>query len=624
MSATAPGATLGRYTLKRKLGEGTFAEVWRATEQGDLGFRAEVALKILRPTRQAADELAALLKEASICAALRHPNIVGVRRVVEHDGLVLVVMELVEGGTLTDLMERTSAQGLILPRSVVLDIGIDLARGLAHAWGGAREDGTTFGVVHRDLKPANILLARSGEAQIADFGIARAAGDATATAAGMLKGTPAYIAPEIWQGGRDFCPAVDLFAVGCILFELATLRRLFGGDSIVELFASVAHGDAAEDVAPVRERFPALAPVLERLLQRDPARRLQSAGELEELLVRIRAEVYEGLDVTAFVELLDVVQGKRSTIAPPLLRRGPATDEDWERARLRALEVEAALADTVDVGAVDAPEERPTPTTPPVQQRTPGTTRLMPRSGRGAASGWWRRFIGPPGAIVVAAVILVVAIVVFRAPGERRASAPLEAEDASPPEEVAGEVGTVERAHDAAGFDNSLAEGAPTERAGLSAGSHAPTISGGRRGGAEHRADAGRAGSEAREGAPQPPPDEAVTPASLPVVPAPSPAAIAVPPTPTPVAGPGCLVFQSVPAGAQVWVDGEVTGLRARSGTGASIERTAGPVRVQMGVRGEPAAELTVTVRAGRRHVVRCDLARGTGCEVSSMTGTCR
>ena len=624
MTATAPGAALGRYTLRSKLGEGTFAEVWRATEQGDLGFRAEVALKILRPTRQAADELAALLKEASICAELRHPNIVGVRRVVEHDGLVLVVMELVEGGTLTDLMQRTSAQGLSLPRSVVVDIGIDLARGLAHAWGGAREDGTTFGVVHRDLKPANILLARSGEAQIADFGIARAAGDATATAAGMLKGTPAYIAPEIWQGGRDFRPAVDLFAVGCILFELVTLRRLFDGDSIVELFASVAHGDAAEDTAPVRERFPALAPVLERLLQRDPARRLQSAGELEELLAQIRAEVYEGLDVTAFVELLDVVQGKRSTIAPPLLRRGPATDEDWERARLRALEVEAALADTVDVGAVDAPEERSTPPSTPERRRAPGTTRLMPGPRRSSPRGRTRSLLVVSGATLVGAAVLVVAILAFRAPGERRASAPLEAEEAALPEEAADEVWPVGHALDSAGPDDSLAEGAQSERKGSSEGGHAPTISGGRRGGAEHRADAGKAGSEGREGAPQAPPDELVTPTPLPAALDPSPLAAATPPSPSPVPGPGCLVFQSVPAGAQVWVDGEVTGLRARSGEAASIERAAGPVRVQMGVRGEPAAELTVTVRAGRRHVVRCDLARGTGCEASSTAGACR
>ena len=76
MTPTGPGATLGRYTLRRKLGEGTFAEVWRATEQGDLGFRAEVALKILRPARQSEQELAALLKEAALCAELRHPNIV--------------------------------------------------------------------------------------------------------------------------------------------------------------------------------------------------------------------------------------------------------------------------------------------------------------------------------------------------------------------------------------------------------------------------------------------------------------------------------------------------------------------------------------------------------------------
>ena len=296
------GEQFGRFTLRRELGAGAFAEVWLAVEESDLGFRKEVALKLLRATD--GDKVQALQQEARLVAALRHPNIVDVLAVEQIAGTWTVVMEYVDGGTLEGLIDRVVGAGLTLPASVVLDLGLDIARALDRAHNATDADGNPTCILHRDLKPANILVDVAGVAKLTDFGVAKVVGDAAATATGTAKGTPAYIAPESWAGGRDFAPTVDLFGLGCILYELVTLQRLFDGEAITVIFWQMVNRTPAEEVAPLQEALPGLVPIVEKLLAREPAERYQSAAEVEDDLVALRGQVGPSGHLSQFLKLL--------------------------------------------------------------------------------------------------------------------------------------------------------------------------------------------------------------------------------------------------------------------------------------------------------------------------------
>lgn len=304
-------------------------------ETTDLGFRKEVALKLLRATD--GDKVQALQQEARLVAALRHPNIVDVLAVEEIDGTWTVVMEYVDGGTLEALINRLVDAGLRLPASVVLDLGLDITRALDRAHNAVDVDGKPNCVLHRDLKPANVLIDSAGVAKLTDFGVAKVVGEAAATATGTAKGTPAYIAPESWAGNRDFAPTVDLFGLGCIVYELVTLERLFDGEAITNIFWQMVNRKPAEEVAPVRKELPGLATVLEKLLEREPEQRYQTAAEVEDDLVALRGQVGPSGHMSQFLKLLDAAEqsgdGKPRRATPRVPQTG---DVAWRELVARA------------------------------------------------------------------------------------------------------------------------------------------------------------------------------------------------------------------------------------------------------------------------------------------------
>ena len=183
-------ASLGRYRLEQQLGQGATAVVWKAFDPSTDRY---VAVKILKPAYELdPDYRTRFLREARAAGALQHPNIVQLFDVTDETGAPAIIMELVDGPSLADLVER---QGALAPADV-RRLLLQLARavGFAHA----------RGRVHRDLKPSNILLtADLGTAKVADFGIAQITQDATQlTQVGQLVGTPRYMAPEQLEGGR--------------------------------------------------------------------------------------------------------------------------------------------------------------------------------------------------------------------------------------------------------------------------------------------------------------------------------------------------------------------------------------------------------------------------------------
>ncbi|MCZ0979529.1 serine/threonine-protein kinase [Streptomyces diastatochromogenes] len=256
----------GRYRLGERLGQGGMGVVRRATDEL-LGRQVAVKTLALDSGADPADAL----REARVVAQVRHPHVIVVHDVVEHEGRPALVMELVDGGSLAD---RLAAGEVLSPRATArLGLGLLDALSAAHA----RD------VLHRDVKPANVLLEKdTGRAVLTDFGIASLPGATTLSRTGVFIGTPEYTAPERMQGG-DAGPASDLWSLGAVLCAAATGTSPFRRDSI----GAMLHAIVYEEIRP-SERMGPLVPVVQGLLERDPALRL-GAAEARRLLAACAA-----------------------------------------------------------------------------------------------------------------------------------------------------------------------------------------------------------------------------------------------------------------------------------------------------------------------------------------------
>jgi serine/threonine protein kinase/tetratricopeptide (TPR) repeat protein len=264
----------GRYRIVGLLGVGGMGMVYRALDER---LDLPVALKLLRPDRAGNEKLRARFRQELILARqVSHRNVVRIHDLGEVGDIYFLTMDFVEGRSLKELLETG---GPMDPEEAV-DIARQLARGLNAAH---RE-----GVVHRDLKPGNVLVSPSGRAYITDFGIASSASAAGLTITGSIIGTPDYLSPEQARGEKADHRA-DLYALGLILYEMLTGDLPFSGGSLTEVLAQRISGrpqnllDAAVD-APDE-----LAAVVARCLENDPARRYQSAMEIEQDLSSGRA-----------------------------------------------------------------------------------------------------------------------------------------------------------------------------------------------------------------------------------------------------------------------------------------------------------------------------------------------
>jgi len=252
----AKGSRLGPYEIDCLVGTGGMGEVYRAR---DTRLGRVVAIKVYLEPLQTRFE-----REARAISRLNHPNICTLYDI----GPDYLVMELVEGQSLADRLKSP------LPIDKVLQYGAQIADALttAHAQG----------IIHRDLKPGNIMETPKG-VKLLDFGLAKCAipnllGDAEATLTvwGAVLGTPAYMAPEQLEG-HDCDARTDIFALGLVLFEMATGRRAFGGSSQAQLISQIMHGEPVfEKLAPAAFRR-----LVERCLAKDPAKRWQSASDLK-------------------------------------------------------------------------------------------------------------------------------------------------------------------------------------------------------------------------------------------------------------------------------------------------------------------------------------------------------
>ena len=223
----SPGTLIaGRYEIRQKLGAGGMGVVLKAKDQKLNG--EEVALKLLKPQHEDEDPMALprLINEVRLARSLTHPNIVRIHDISEtEDGTAYVSMEFIEGTSLADVIAKSKKQGL--PFAEAYRILSEIVKGVAFAHG--------KGIIHRDLKPANILISKSGEIKIADFGIARTIeSDIALTRTGEAVGTPAYMAPEQFRGEK-LDARCDVYALGILAHQLITGELPFSSKSFFNI-----------------------------------------------------------------------------------------------------------------------------------------------------------------------------------------------------------------------------------------------------------------------------------------------------------------------------------------------------------------------------------------------------
>jgi serine/threonine protein kinase/tetratricopeptide (TPR) repeat protein len=306
MSSVEPERVLLHYRILNKIGEGGMGQVYKA-EDTKLG--RHVALKLLSP--ESNKDITArrrLLSEAQSASVLNHPNIVTIFAIEETDGIDFIVMEFVEGETLTAHLALTGA----LPLPSLLDVGIQVADALeaAHA----------SGIIHRDVKPANILITSKGLVKVTDFGLAKAVRvnsdaidrealtlAANLTGPGIVLGTAAYMSPEQTRG-EPLDVRSEIFSLGSVLYEAATRIRAFGGPSVL----AIMHGIAATDPPPPSKLRPELPPefdlIVERALAKNRELRYNSAAEMADALRSLRASLsatWAGIPIVYDSDLID-------------------------------------------------------------------------------------------------------------------------------------------------------------------------------------------------------------------------------------------------------------------------------------------------------------------------------
>ena len=280
------GSQLGSHEITALLGKGGMGEVYRAR---DLKLKREVAIKILpEEFSRDADRVSRFQREAEALASLNHPNIAGIYDLAEAEGTRFLVLELVEGDTLADRIARGP---------IPVEEALGIAKQIAEALEAAHERG----IIHRDLKPANIKLTADGKIKVLDFGLAKAMESAPANAtvsnsptllsgsmAGMIVGTAAYMSPEQAKG-RQVDKRADIFAFGCVLYEMLTGRPTFDGEDVSEILAHVLTREPDWTRLPVK--VPSRVGDLLRLcLEKNVKNRCSDATDVRLLIVQALKE----------------------------------------------------------------------------------------------------------------------------------------------------------------------------------------------------------------------------------------------------------------------------------------------------------------------------------------------
>ena len=315
-------ATIGRYTIVERIGQGGMADIYAAVTTGDGNFRRPVVIKRLRPALSIdPNAVAQFCDEANLLAALHHPNIVAVHDFGRSQNQFYLAEEYVVGRDLGRLVERRFlAMRRPPPVEVIAYVGVELLKALEYAHGLTNEMGRPLGIVHRDVSPENVMVSARGEVKLLDFGVVKAAeGRLTRTEVGVVKGNVTYMSPEQARG-LEVDSRADLYSLALVLYTLASGRPLYHGDTTYGLLMKAGAGPSVEDRAAIRELPPPLAAIIDRgtatrIEDRFPNARAMAAAL--EGAARGGAAATASLVVQLFGQELREESHRMATFSPP-------------------------------------------------------------------------------------------------------------------------------------------------------------------------------------------------------------------------------------------------------------------------------------------------------------------
>jgi serine/threonine-protein kinase len=400
----------GRYTILGTIAKGGMGSVYLGRVTGSAGFSRLVAIKRLHPDLAVEKEFVGMLvDEARLASQIRHTNVVDTLDLVVSDGAFSLVLEYVEGNSLSKLLRRARELGEPVPRPIAFAIMYGVLRGLDAAHEARSEDGQPLGIVHRDVSPQNVLLGVDGIPRVIDFGVAKAIGRFDSTRPGEVRGKFSYMAPEQMQA-RPVTRQVDVYAAGVVLWELLVGRKLFDAEDQRAVCAAVLRGQISPPSREAADIPPALDAIVLRATAHDLGERYLTTREVLADLEKLERASDD--EVGAWVRRLSAKElAKRQRM---ILDAAPATD---------GRPLEEIVADLARSGS--GPYARLSE--PAIEEL--GTIRAstsagagleLPLAGQGAAmpATASRRSLFGPALTVVAALVVVGLFLRFRAEPE--------------------------------------------------------------------------------------------------------------------------------------------------------------------------------------------------------------
>jgi serine/threonine-protein kinase len=276
-----------RYRITERVAAGGMAEVFRGVAESMAGFKKNIAIKRILPSLTKNKKFVAMfLDEARLSLSLQHANVVQVFDIGHSEDTYFIVMEYVDGVDLKALLDWRRRINKRIPIAHTLYLVMEICKGLSYAHELVNpETGAPLGIVHRDISPPNVLISKQGEIKVVDFGLAKATSQVEITDPGVVKGKMSYLSPEAARG-EEVDHKADIFAVGILLYEMLTGKRLFYGETDYQTVELVRNAK----IPPIKPQNPQVEPELEDIVRKALARRKedrqQSATDLQDALAQ--------------------------------------------------------------------------------------------------------------------------------------------------------------------------------------------------------------------------------------------------------------------------------------------------------------------------------------------------
>ena len=361
------GTKFGQYVLLEKIATGGMAEVWKARMRGVEGFQKIVAIKKILPhLSDNQDFIEMFVDEAKLAAQLNHNNIIHIYDLGKIQSSYYIAMEYIDGYDLKNILKKAQERDQPLSVEIALFVASKIAAALDYAHRKRDFEDKEMGLVHRDVSPQNVLISEEGDIKLCDFGIAKAASKASHTQAGALKGKLQYMSPEqAW--GRNIDRRSDIFALATVLFEMLTARKLFAGDNELSILDQVREARVTPPSMYNDEVTPQIDAIVLKALQKDPANRYQTAGEMQRDL---DAVLYNFKPTPTSADLAIYMHRLASSVAAPAHTVEMHAPEPPQAANelkpLKPAAVVAAPAIPTSMPAVMPAAAAATPSKPPV------------------------------------------------------------------------------------------------------------------------------------------------------------------------------------------------------------------------------------------------------------------